>query len=60
MIEYYSAIKMNKILPSTTTLVDQKSIMQSEIPQKEKDKSFFISLIFGMGFPGGASGKEHA
>ena len=59
MIEYYSVIKTNKILLSTTTSMDQKGIMQSEIPQKEKDKCFFISLIFVMGFPGGASGKEH-
>ena len=52
MIEYYSVIKMNKILLSTTTSMDQKGIMQSEIPKKENDKCFFISLIFVMGFPG--------
>ena len=38
MMEYYSAIKKNKILPFATTWIDLKGIMLSEISQAEKDK----------------------
>ena len=44
-IEYYSAIKKNKILPPATTWMDPKDIMLSEISQTEKDKYFMISFI---------------
>ena len=36
-MEYYSAIKKNKILPSVTTQMDLDGIMLSEISQTEKD-----------------------
>ena len=42
-MEYYSAIKKNKILPFATTWMDLEVIMLSEISQK--DKYCMISLI---------------
>ena len=44
-IEYYSAIKKNKIMPFSPTLMDLDILMPSEISQKEKDKHHMISLI---------------
>ena len=44
-MEYYSAIKKNKILPSATTWIDLEGSMLSEISQAEKDKSCTILLI---------------
>ena len=44
-MEYYSAIKNNKILPFVTTWIDLEDIMLSEISQTEKDKYYIISLI---------------
>ena len=37
-MEYYSAIKKNESLLFMTTWMNLKSIMLSEISQKEKDK----------------------
>ena len=48
MIEYYSAIKRNKILPFATTWMDLEGIMLSEIHQNEKDKYCVISFIYGI------------
>jgi len=48
MIEYYSAIKRNKILPFATTWMDLEGIMLSEIYQTEKDKYCVISFIYGI------------
>ena len=42
IMEYYSAIKENKVLP----LMDLKNIMLSEISQSEKEKYHMNSLIF--------------
>ena len=47
-MEYYSVIKKNEILPFTTTWVDLKDIMLSEISPIEKDKYWMISLICGI------------
>ena len=47
-MEYYSAIKKNKILPFETTWMNLESIMLSEISQKEKDKYCMILLIYGI------------
>ena len=44
-MEYYSAIKMKKVLPFATAWMDLESIMLSEISQSEKDKNHMISLI---------------
>ena len=34
---YYSAIKLNKIMPCTATWMDIEFIILSEVSQKEKD-----------------------
>ena len=41
-MEYYSAIKKKKILPSVTAWVNLENIMLSEISQSEKDKCHMI------------------
>ena len=35
-MEYYSAIKMNKIAPFAETWMDLETVIQSEVGQKEK------------------------
>ena len=45
VVEYYSAIKKNDILPFATTWMDLEGIMLSEIIYIEKDKYCMISLI---------------
>ena len=47
-MEYYSAIRKKQILPFTTTWMELKVIMLSEISQAEKDKYQMISLICGV------------
>ena len=37
-MEYYSAIKKNKIMPFAATWMDLESVLQSELSQKEKNK----------------------
>ena len=44
-VEYYSAMRKNKILPFAATWMDLESIMLS---QTEKDKYCLISLICGI------------
>ena len=44
-MEFYSAIKIKKILPFATAWMDLENIMLSEINQSEKDKYHIISLI---------------
>ena len=46
-MEYYSAIKMNEILPFARTWIELDSIMLSEISQLEKDRYHTFSLICG-------------
>ena len=46
-MEYYSAIKKNKIIPFAATSMDLERIMPSEVSQKEKDK-YHILLICGI------------
>ena len=45
-MEYYSAIKQNKIMPFAATWMDPVIIILSEISQTEKDKYHMISLIY--------------
>ena len=45
-MEYYSAIKKNKITPSAATQMELETLTLSELSHKEKDK--YISLISGM------------
>ena len=46
-MEYYSAIKKNKILPFAAWM-DLEGIMLREISQTKKDKYCMISLICGI------------
>ena len=47
-VEYYSAIKKNKIMPSAATRMDLESIILSEVSQTEKEKYCMIAFIFGI------------
>ena len=47
-MEYYSAIRRNKIMPFAATWMELKTFILSEISQKEKDKYHLISLISGI------------
>ena len=49
-IEYYSAIKKNKIMPLASVLTDLEIIILSEVNQTKKDKCHMISLICGIYF----------
>ena len=46
-MEYYSAIKKNKIMPFAATWMNLQIIL-SEVSQTEKDKYHMISLICGI------------
>ena len=48
IMEYYSAIKRNEILPLATIWIDLEGIILSEISQVEKDKYFMILFICGI------------
>ena len=47
-MEYYSAIKRNKIVPFAEMWMDLETVTQSEVSQKEKNKYRIISLICGI------------
>ena len=47
-MEYYSAIKRNKIVPFAATWMDLENIILSEVCKTEKDKYYVISLICGI------------
>ena len=46
-MEYYSAIKKNKIMPFAATWMDLEIVILSEVSQTEKDKYHVILLICG-------------
>jgi len=48
IMEYYSAIKKNEIMPSAATWMGLEIIILSEVNQTEKDKYHTISLICGI------------
>ena len=48
MMEYYSAIKKNEIMPFAATQMDLKIIVLNEVSQKKKDKYHMISFICGI------------
>ena len=54
-MEYYSAIKKNKIMPFAARWMELETFILSEISQKEKDKYHMIShicnLIYGTNEP---------
>ena len=45
-MEYYSAIKMNEIMPFATTWMDLEIIILNEVRQRKKN--IMISLICGI------------
>ena len=47
IMEYYSAIKKNEIMPFAATWMKLEIIIPSEVSQKEKDK-YHVSLICGI------------
>ena len=48
MMEYYSAIKKNEIMPFATPRMDLKIVILSEVSQTEKEKYRMISIISGI------------
>ena len=48
VVEYYSAIKKNEIMPFAATWVTLEIIILSKVSQKEKDKYHMISLTCGI------------
>ena len=48
MMDYYSAIKKNEIMPFAATWMDLAIIILSEIIQTENDKYHMILLICGI------------
>ena len=47
-MEYYSAIKRNKIMPFAGTWMELETLILSEVSQKENDKFHMILLISGI------------
>ena len=47
-MEYYSAIKKNKIMSFATTWMDLEIVILSEVSQTQKDKYHMISLTCGI------------
>ena len=47
-MEYYAAIKRNKIVPFAETWMDLETVIQSEVSQKEKNKYHIILLTCGI------------
>ena len=45
-MDYYSAIKKNKIMPFAATWMELETLILSEESQKEKDKYHMISHIW--------------
>ena len=47
-MEFYSAVKKNKIMPFAATWMELETLILREVSQKEKDKYRMISLISGI------------
>ena len=47
-MEFYSAIKKNKIMPFAATWMDLEIAILSEVSQTQNDKYHMISLICGI------------
>ena len=47
-MEYYSAIKKNKIMSFAATWMEVETLILSEVSQKEKDKYHMISHIWDL------------
>jgi len=48
MMEYYSAIKKNKIMPLAVSWMELETFILSEVSQKEKEIYHMISLTSGI------------
>ena len=48
MMEYYSAIKRNKIELFVVRWMDLETVIQSEVSQKEKNKYHMLTHIYGI------------
>ena len=48
IMEYYSAITKNEIMPFAATWMDLEIVILSEVSQTETDKYQMISLICGI------------
>ena len=46
-VEYYSAMKENRVGPFAAAWMELETLMLSEVSQKEKDKCRMISLLSG-------------
>ena len=47
-MEYYSAIKRNKLMPLAAVWMQLEIMMLSKVSQKGEDKYHMISLIYGI------------
>ena len=47
-MEYYSAIKKNKIMSFAAIWMDLEIVILSEVSQTQKDKHYMISFIRGI------------
>ena len=47
-MEYYSAIKRNKIELSVVRWMDLESVIESEVSQKEKNKYRILTQVYGI------------
>ena len=47
-MEYYPAIKKNKIMPFAATWMELETLILSEVSPKEKAKCHVISLVSGI------------
>ena len=48
MMEYYSVIKKNEIMPFAATWMELETLILSEVSQKKKDKYHMMSLMSGI------------
>ena len=48
IMEYYSAIKKNKIMPFVVRWMDLETVIQSEVSQKEKTNNRMPTHIYGI------------
>ena len=47
-MEYYSAMRKNKIMPFAATWTELETLILSKVSQKEKNKYHMISLVSGI------------